>query len=75
MVNYPNEIGRVIYGSIGQFRSSIMNIGIKKLYLVDLPRAKGSQDKPQELCYIGKNQEEGSKKQNKMLIMEQIELC
>lgn len=50
--NYPQNIGRITYGTTGQLRSSIANIGNKKLYIIDLPRAKGKNDNSEELLSI-----------------------
>jgi len=51
-VQHPKDIGRMGYGSSSQLRSSIINIGRKKLYIVDLPRTKGRGDKQEDLLSI-----------------------
>lgn len=48
-VNDRENIGRITYGTSNQLRSSIVNIGEKKLYIVDLARTKGSCDKQEDL--------------------------
>lgn len=49
---YPSQIGRLGYGSAGQLRSSVMNIGPKPLYIVDLARTKGRDDRQEDLLSI-----------------------
>ena len=46
---YPNEIGRITYGTSSQLRSSLTNMGIKKIYIIDLTRSKSTYDKPDDL--------------------------
>lgn len=46
---YPNEIGRITYGTASQLRSSLTNMGIKKIYIIDLTRSKSNYDKPDDL--------------------------
>jgi|GEM_PF-3128421 len=45
----PTSVARLTYGSASQLRSSAVNIGEKKLYIVDLTRAKSVNDKEQDL--------------------------
>ncbi len=47
--NYPEDIGRMGYGSASQLRSAAVNLGQKKLYIVDLARSKSSNDKEEDL--------------------------
>lgn len=47
--NYPDEIARIGYGSASQLRSGAVNIGKKKLYIVDLTRSKAYNDKEEDL--------------------------
>jgi hypothetical protein len=49
LYNHANEIGKMGYGTAAQLRSSVINIGEKKLYLVDLPRSKSRDDKQEDL--------------------------
>lgn len=51
-VQYMNEIGRLTYGSASQLRSSAINIGAKKLYIIDLARSKGKNDSDTELLSV-----------------------
>lgn len=44
-----DDVGRISYGTAAQLRSVFLNIGIKKLYIFDLTRAKGTNDKIQDL--------------------------
>ena len=48
----PDDIGRIGYGSTSQLRSSIGVIGIKKIYIVDLSRAKGVYDREEDLLAV-----------------------
>ena len=50
--NNKNEVGRITYGSAGQLRSSVINIREKKLYIIDLPRAKAKNDSEVELLNV-----------------------
>ena len=45
----PTSIGRVTYGSASQLRSSFINNRTKKIYIVDLPRTKGKEDRIEEI--------------------------
>jgi hypothetical protein len=49
---YSSTIGRIGYGSASQLRSSAVNIGKKKLYIVDLSRAKSKNDRQEDLLSI-----------------------
>jgi len=46
---HPTVIARLTYGSAAQLRSAAVNLGEKKLYIVDLTRAKSVNDKEQDL--------------------------
>jgi hypothetical protein len=46
---HPESIGRLGYGSASQLRSSAVNIGKKKFYLIDLTRSKGKEDRQEDL--------------------------
>lgn len=52
LFKYPNEIGAISYGNTSQLKSAVVNIGPKKLFLIDLPRAKGRNDSEVELLSI-----------------------
>jgi hypothetical protein len=43
------DIGRITYGSATQLRTSLINTGPKKLYIVDLARSKSKNDSEQDL--------------------------
>jgi len=49
---FPEDIGRLGYGSTSQLKSSVVNIGKKKLYIVDLARSKGKQDSQEDLLAV-----------------------
>jgi len=49
---YNNSIGRIGYGTSQQLRSSFINIGEKKLYIIDLSRSKGYADREQDLLSV-----------------------
>lgn len=49
---YPKHIGRIGYGSASQLRSSVVNIGSKPLYIVDLARSKSKNDHPEDLLSV-----------------------
>lgn len=51
-VNRPDEVVKIIYGSPSQLRSSIISLGAKKLYFLDLPRTKGYDDHIENLMSI-----------------------
>ena len=58
--NHPQDIGRITYGTSSQLRSSVLNIGPKKLYIVDLPRTKGKEDRIEELLSVGEDLKSGA---------------
>jgi hypothetical protein len=50
MVHIGDEhIGRITFGTASQLRSSVINMGPKKLYLLNLARAKGRDDRKFDL--------------------------
>jgi hypothetical protein len=42
--HHSDDIGRITYGTASQLRSSIINIGVKKIYIIDLTRSKSKHD-------------------------------
>lgn len=42
--NHPEDIGRITYGTASQLRASLLNIGRKKIYIIDLARSKSKND-------------------------------
>jgi hypothetical protein len=44
MFKYPEEIGRLGYGSASQLRASLVKLGKKRIYIIDLPRTKAKND-------------------------------
>ena len=50
--NHVKDIGKIGYGTASQLRASITNIGVKKLYIVDLSRAKGREDREEDLLAV-----------------------
>ena len=52
LFKYPNEIGAISYGNSSQLKSAVVNIDPKKIFLIDLPRAKGRNDSQVELLSI-----------------------
>ncbi len=48
-VNHPQDIGRVTYGTASQLRSSIINLGPRRIYIIDLARSKGVQESESDL--------------------------
>lgn len=50
--NYSEEIGRITYGTTGQLRSSVLNMGKKSIYIVDLTRSQGKTDNQEDLLSI-----------------------
>ena len=42
--NHPLDIARLSSGTASQLRSDVLNKGIKKCYIIDLPRTKGKSD-------------------------------
>jgi hypothetical protein len=51
-VNDPINIGRITYGTASQLRSAAINIGKKGLYIIDLARTKGINDKQEDLLSV-----------------------
>lgn len=49
---YPKNIGRIGYGSASQLRSSVVNIGKKDLYIIDLSRSKSKNDRQEDLLSV-----------------------
>lgn len=49
---HAEDIGRIGYGSASQLRSSAVNIGKKKLYIIDLARSKSRDDKEEDLLSV-----------------------
>lgn len=49
---YPKNIGRIGYGSASQLRSSVVNIGKKDLYIIDLARSKSKNDRQEDLLSV-----------------------
>jgi hypothetical protein len=47
--HHSDQIGRVTYGTSSQLRSALVNIGPKKIYIIDLTRAKGKHDNEVDL--------------------------
>jgi len=41
---HPLKLGRLSYGTAAQLRSSIINLGTRQAYIVDLPRTRGKRD-------------------------------
>lgn len=46
------QIGAITFGTAAQLRASILNLGEKKLYILDLTRAKGVADKEEDLMSV-----------------------
>ena len=46
---YPHLIGRISYGNASQLKSSVLNMGMRKIYIVDLARSKGKGDSESDL--------------------------
>lgn len=51
-VQNMDSVGRLTYGSASQLRSAAINIGSKKLYIIDLARSKGKNDSDVELLSV-----------------------
>jgi hypothetical protein len=47
--HHSNEIGRITYGTASQLRTSISNMGPKKIYIMDLTRSKAKNDSEVDL--------------------------
>lgn len=52
LYNHIQQVGRITYGSPAQLRSSVINLGAKKLYIVDLPRARSEKDSSVDLLTV-----------------------
>jgi len=50
--NHSDTIARLGYGSASQLRSGAVNLGKKKLYIIDLARAKSKEDRQQDLLSV-----------------------
>jgi hypothetical protein len=49
LVRNPKDVVKLTYGSSAQLRTAIINHGAKKLYIIDLPRTKGANDRKEDL--------------------------
>lgn len=49
---HAEDIGRIGYGTAAQLRSSAVNLGKKKLYIVDLARSKSKDDRQEDLLSV-----------------------
>jgi hypothetical protein len=49
---HSNDIRRLSHGSASQLRSSAVNLGSKKLYILDLARSKSKLDKKEDLLSV-----------------------
>ena len=49
---HPEDIGRMGYGSASQLRAGAVNLGKKKLYIVDLARSKSVNDREEDLLSV-----------------------
>ena len=49
LVENQEEVGRLGYGTAAQLRSRAMNMGIKKVYIIDLARTKSREDSELDL--------------------------
>lgn len=47
--DHPYDVGVITYGTTSQINSSIVNLGPKKLYIIDLTRAKCKTDSERDL--------------------------
>jgi hypothetical protein len=47
-----DKIGAVTFGTASQLRASIFNLGEKKMYILDLTRAKGKADREEDLMSV-----------------------
>jgi hypothetical protein len=48
-VNHHEKIGRISYGSASQLRSQAIRIGEKEIYIIDLTRTKGKNDREEDI--------------------------
>jgi hypothetical protein len=56
IVNIGEEkIGTITFGTASQLRSSIIHLGVKRMYILDLPRTKGVHDDEEDLMLILKS--------------------
>lgn len=46
---YPKMVGRISYGTASQLKSSMVNMGAKKIYIIDLARSVGKNDSQSDL--------------------------
>jgi hypothetical protein len=46
---YPTIVGRLSYGTASQLKSSMVNMGAKKIYIIDLARSLGKNDSQSDL--------------------------
>ena len=51
-VNHRDKIGRISYGSASQLRSQSTKIGKKPIFIIDLSRTKGFNDKEEDLLSV-----------------------
>ena len=49
---YKGEVATIPYGSASQLRSRIVNLGPKKLYIIDLPRTSGRNDNKEDILSV-----------------------
>lgn len=49
LYKHSDLVGRIAYGTASQLRSSLVNIGNKKIYIIDLARSKSKADKEEDL--------------------------
>lgn len=49
---YKGEVATIPYGSASQLRSRIVNLGPKKLYIIDLPRTSGKNDNKEDILSV-----------------------
>lgn len=51
--NYSNEVGRISSVSSSKLRSSLINLGSKKIYIIDLPKSEfNSQEEEEDLLAV-----------------------
>lgn len=49
---YKGDVATIPYGSASQLRSRIVNLGPKKLYIIDLPRTSGRNDSKDDILSV-----------------------
>lgn len=49
---HSTTIGRISYGTASQLRASSVNMGKKQLYIIDLSRSKGKEDREEDLLAV-----------------------